>query len=407
MSVEIRVPAPEEIDRWFSVIASSFSDELKDEDMEKDKRMLPPDRMLAAYENGTMIGTAADIPLTLTIPGGELTAAGLTFVGVTPSHRRRGAMTGLMRRQLDGARERGEPLSILWASEPPIYGRYGYGVATFRAWIEADRDRVEFRGSPEPTGQVRLVDVAEAERILPPLYERVRKERPGMFARTPEWWREYRFPDPEHKRRGGGPRFIAVLELDGTPEAYAMYRVHEKWPDGFPASRLVRERDRRYLAAGLEGDLALPLRLSTSLPASTRRGWRSMTPLLLLVTDPRRLRPKLSDGLWLRILDLERALGSRSYAAEGSIGLELRDSFVEDNDGVWTLEAGSGGAEVRRGGDPELRLDIGDLASTYLGGVSFGRLAGAGLVEELVEGAVDRADALFRTRNAPWCPEVF
>ena len=222
MSVEIGVPAPEEIDRWFSVIASSFSDELKDEDMEKDKRMLPPERMLAAYENGAMIGTAADIPLTLTIPGGELTAAGLTFVGVSPSHRRRGAMTGLMRRQLDSARERGEPLSILWASEPPIYGRYGYGVATLRAWIEADRDRVEFRGAPKPEGQVRLIDIDEAERILPPLYERVRKETPGMFVRTPEWWREYRFPDPEHRRRGGGPRFIAVLEFDGKPEAYAM-----------------------------------------------------------------------------------------------------------------------------------------------------------------------------------------
>ncbi len=406
MSVEIRVPAPDEIDRWFSVIAASFSDELKDEDMEKDKRMLPPDRMLAAYEDGTMIGTAADLPLTLTIPGGELKAAGLTFVGVMPSHRRRGALTGLMRRQLGDARERGEPLSILWASEPPIYGRYGYGVATLRAWIEADRDRVEFRGLPEPTGQVRLLDAEEAERILPPLYERLRKETPGMFVRTPEWWREYRLPDPEHKRRGGGPRFIAVLELDGTPEAYAMYRVHEKWPEGFAASRLSASEI--VATSPLASREIWRFLFSVDLVARVEAAWLPVDDaLLLLVTDPRRLRPKLSDGLWLRILDLERALGSRSYAAEGSIGLELRDSFVEDNDGVWTLEAGGGGAVVRRGGDAELRLDIADLASAYLGGVTFGRLAGAGLVEELVEGAVDRADALFHTRNAPWCPEVF
>jgi predicted acetyltransferase len=315
-------------------------------------------------------------------------------------------MTGLMRRQLDGARERGEPLSILWASEPPIYGRYGYGVATLRAWIEADRDRVEFRGSPEPAGQVRLVDVAEAERILPPLYERVRKERPGMFVRTPEWWREYRLPDPEHKRHGGGPRFDAVLELDGTPEAYAMYRVHEKWPDGFPASRL--SAGEIVATSPLASREIWRFLFSVDLVARVDAMWLPVDDaLLLLVTDARRLRPKLSDGLWLRILDLERALGSRSYAAEGSIGLELRDSFVADNDGVWTVDAGGGGADVRRGGDAELRLDIGDLASAYLGGVSFGRLAGAGLVEELVEGAIDRADALFRTRNAPWCPEVF
>ena len=406
MSVEIRVPTEQEIDRWFSVVGASFSDEVKEEDKEHDKRMLPPDRRLAAYEDSVMIGTAADIPLTLTIPGGELPASGLTMVGVLPSHRRRGVLTGLMRRHLDAARERGEPLSILWASEPPIYGRYGYGVATMRAWIAADRDRVAFRGSPEPAGHVRLVDLDEAERILPRLYERVRKGTPGMFARTPEWWREYRLPDPEHRRHGGGPRFIAVLELDGQPEAYAMYRVHEKWPEAFPAS-LLRAQE-TVATSPLASREIWRFLFGVDLVARIESAWLPIDhPLLLLVTDPRRLRPKLSDGLWLRILDLERALGARSYAAEGSIGLELRDSFVDDNDAVWTLEAGKDGAEVRRGGEAELRLDIGDLASTYLGALSFGRLAAAGLVEELVEGAVDRADALFRTRNAPWCPEVF
>jgi len=406
VSVEIRVPTEQEIDRWFSVVGASFSDEVKEEDKEHDKRMLPPDRRLAAYEDSVMIGTAADIPLTLTIPGGELPASGLTMVGVLPSHRRRGVLTGLMRRHLDAARERGEPLSILWASEPPIYGRYGYGVATMRAWIAADRDRVAFRGSPEPAGHVRLVDLDEAERILPRLYERVRKGTPGMFARTPEWWREYRLPDPEHRRHGGGPRFIAVLELDGQPEAYAMYRVHEKWPEAFPAS-LLRAQE-TVATSPLASREIWRFLFGVDLVARIESAWLPIDhPLLLLVTDPRRLRPKLSDGLWLRILDLERALGARSYAAEGSIGLELRDSFVDDNDAVWTLEAGKDGAEVRRGGEAELRLDIGDLASTYLGALSFGRLAAAGLVEELVEGAVDRADALFRTRNAPWCPEVF
>jgi predicted acetyltransferase len=406
VSLEIRVPTEEEIDRWFSVIGASFSDELKEEDKEHDKRMLPPDRRLVAYEGGAMIGTAADVPLTLTIPGGELPASGLTMVGVLPSHRRRGALTGLMRRHLDAARERGEALSILWASEPPIYGRYGYGVATMRAWIEADRDRVAFRGSPEPAGHVRMVDASEAEQVLPRLYERVRKETPGMFVRTPEWWREYKFPDPEHRRRGGGPRFIALLELDGQPEAYAMYRVHEKWPEGFPAS-LLRVQE-TVATSPLASREIWRFLFGVDLVARVEAEWLPVDhALLLLVTDPRRLRPRLSDGLWLRILDLERALGARSYAAEGSVGLELHDSFVGDNGGVWTLEAGPGGAEVRRGGEAELRLDIGDLASAYLGGHSFGRLAAAGLVDELAEGAVDRADALFRTRNAPWCPEVF
>ncbi len=129
-----------------------------------------------------------------------------------------------------------------------------------------------------------------------------------------------------------------------------MYRVHEKWPDGFPASRLVASEI--VATSPLASREIWRFLFSVDLVARVDAAWLPVDdPLLLLVTDPRRLRPKLSDGLWLRILDLERALGSRSYAAEGSIGLELRDSFVEDNDGVWTLEAEGGGAEVRRGGD--------------------------------------------------------
>jgi predicted acetyltransferase len=185
-----------------------------------------------------------------------------------------------------------------------------------------------------------------------------------------------------------------------------MYRVHEKWPEGFPAS-LLRVQE-TVATSPLASREIWRFLFGVDLVARVEAEWLPVDhALLLLVTDPRRLRPRLSDGLWLRILDLERALGARSYAAEGSVGLELRDSFVGDNDGVWTLEVGPGGAEVRRGGEAELRLDIGDLASAYLGGHSFGRLAAAGLVDELAEDAVDRADALFRTRNAPWCPEVF
>jgi len=227
-----------------------------------------------------------------------------------------------------------------------------------------------------------------------------------MFARSSEWWREYRLPDPEHRRRGAGPRFIALLELDGSPEAYAFYRVRDSWDEGFANSRL------------------LVLEAIATTPVAVREIWRFLFgidlvarveasflpvdhPLTLLVTESRRLRARIGDGLWLRILDVERALASRSYAGAGSLVLELRDEFVPDNAGAWTLEAGADGASARRGGDAELRLDIRDLASAYLGGFSFGRLAAAGLVEELAPGAVDRADGLFRTAQAPWCPQVF
>ncbi|HMI99977.1 MAG TPA: GNAT family N-acetyltransferase [Gaiellaceae bacterium] len=404
--MEIRIPKQDELQAWFQACEASFADELHEEDVERDRKMIPAERMFGAYDDGAIVGTSCDLPMLLRIPGGELPAAGVTMVGVMPSHRRRGILTQLMRRQLDDALGRGEPLSILWASEEPIYGRFGYGVATFRAAISADRDRIAFRGEPESAGRVRLIDADEAFRVLPPIWDRVQKERPGLFARSPEWWQEYRLPDPEHRRRGSGPRFIAVLELDGSPEAYALYRVKESWDEGFAASRLqviepvattpLAERELWRFLFGI--DLVARVE-SNFLPVDH--------PLILAVTESRRLRVRVSDGLWLRILDVERALESRSYAAEGTLTVELSDVFMPGNAGTWTLEAGPGGANVSRGGDAELRLDVRDLASAYLGGFSFSQLAAAGLVDELTSGAIDQADSLFRTPRAPWCPQVF
>jgi predicted acetyltransferase len=405
MAIEIR--RPDDVRRFLETGSTAFQVELRSEEAERDERILERERMFAAYDGDLLVGTAADIALTLTVPGAELPAAGVTLVGVLPTHRRRGILNQLMRTELDEIAARGEPLAILWASEAPIYGRYGYGMATVRMGIEAERDRMRFRGDPRPVGQVRLVNEEEAARILPPIYERVRRETPGMFARSQAWWREYRLPDPEHYRHGAGPRYFAVLDLDGADEAYSRYRVKDDWQDGVTASTL------RVIEA-----------VATS-PVAHRELWRYLfgvdlvhkieywllsvdDPLFLLVTEPRRLRPRPGDGLWLRIVDVERALGARTYATDGAVSLELTDAFLPANEGVWRLEVSGGEARVSHSdAAPELRLDVADLGSTYLGGFTFAELARALRVDELAEGAVERADDLFRTRSAPWCPEIF
>ncbi len=306
--------------------------------------MIPAERMYGAYDDGAIVGTSADFPMRLRIPGGELPAAGVTMVGVMPSHRRRGILRQLMRRELDDALGRGEPLSILWASEESIYGRFGYGVATLRAAISADRDRIVFRGEPESAARVRLIEEEEAKRVLSPIWERAQEERPGMYARSPGWWQEYTLPDPEHRRRGSGPRFIALLEIDGTPEAYALYRVKESWDEGFPASTLY-VNEAVAATSSAERELWRFL-FGIDLIARVESYFLQVDhPLMLAVTESRRLRVRVSDGLWLRILEVERALESRSYAAEGSLTLELSDEFVPDNAGIWTLEAGPGRRE--------------------------------------------------------------
>jgi predicted acetyltransferase len=405
--IEIRTPPPDDVRHFLQIGAKTFSEALQPEQAERDERVLDPERLFAAYDGDKMVGTAGDFGLTLTIPGGELPAAGVTLVGVLPTHRRRGILGQLMRTEIDAMVARGDPLAILWATEAPIYGRFGFGMATVYASISAERDRFGLRDDPPAVGEVRLVDEDEAARVLPPIYERVQVSTPGMFRRSEEWWRNYRLPDPEHQRRGGGPRYFAVLAIDGVDEGYARYRVKADWRDSVASSTLRA------------------IEVVATSPTATRELWRFLfgidlvatveawalaadNPLFLLVAEPRRLRMKLGDALWLRILDVERALSARSYASNGSVSLELDDAFLPGNAGTWQLRVSDSEAEVTRvDGGAELRLDVSDLASAYLGGFSFTRLARAGRVEALAEGALDRADALFRTPVAPWCPEVF
>jgi predicted acetyltransferase len=407
VAIEIRKAGPDELRRLLETGVKAFSEQAHADELERDARVLESERTFAAYDGEAMVGTAADFGLTLTVPGGELPAAGVTLVGVLPSHRRRGILNELMRVQHDEIAGRGEPLAILWASEAPIYGRYGYGLATVGASIEADRDRMRFRDDPPPVGAVRLVEEAEAAEVLPPLYDRIRRTTPGMISRSEAWWTNYRLPDPEHHRHGAGPRYFAVLRIDGQDEGYARYRVKDDWRDGLP-----------------QGSLRVIEALATT-PVATRELWRFLFgvdlvakvaawslaadhPLFLLVTEPRRLRARLGDALWLRILDVERGLTGRSYAADAGVSFELTDRFRPENAGVWRLETADGRARVARdNGNGDLRLDIADLASTYLGAFTFGQLAQSGRVEELTEGALERADALFRRSTAPWCPEVF
>jgi predicted acetyltransferase len=224
-----------------------------------------------------------------------------------------------------------------------------------------------------------------------------------MFVRTPEWWRSRRLADPEWGREGGGEMVRALLELDGRPAGYALYRLHFSMERGIP-----------------NGFTSVIEAVGDS-PHATRELWRFLLDidwmervragllpldheLFLLLREPRRLTFNQRDGLWVRLVDLEAALNARSYKAGEPVVLEVADDFCPWNAGTWEL--GADGAS-RSSQSPELRLDVSALGSAYLGGFTFGQLARAGRIEELAEGALNRADSLFRTDRYPWCPEIF
>jgi predicted acetyltransferase len=402
MSLEYRIPTADELRSVLASTYSTFGEEMKDEDFERDRRVMPLDRVLAAWDGDVPVGDTASWPFELTLPGGSARAAGITWVAVLPSHRRRGVLTELMRRQLDDVHARGEPIAILWASEAPIYGRFGYGVAVPELSMNAERSAFRLRDDPGPSGSVRLVSPDEAAEVAPQLYERLRKERPGLVNRTETWWREFHLADPEHWRDGASPKFNALLELEGELAGYARYRVKSKWEEKFP-----------------RGELRVHDALATS-PEATRELWRFLFgvdlvervkfsrldpawSLFLMVTDPRRLHLVVAEGLWLRLVDLEAALRARSYADAPEAVLEVEDAMYERNRGRWAVGAEPGRTQV----DADVAIDVADLASAYLGAFSFEQLAVAGRARELRPGGVARAAALFSTPLPPWCPDGF
>lgn len=362
------------------------------------------ERMHAAFDGDAIVGGAGAFSLSMTVPGGAvLPCCGTTVVGVLPTHRRRGILRSMMRAHLDDARERGEVLAALWASEETIYGRYGYGLASMALQFDVEKVHSAFRPGFEPVGRVALVDRETAADRLAPVYDAVWRVTPGMYERTPSWWEHRVLADPPDFRGGGSPKHVAVLEVDGEPQAYAIYRLMVTFGNLGPETTL---RTIEVLGANPEATASIWRYLLDVDWTKTVTAWLQPVdhPLLLLLARPNFSKPTLSDALWVRLLDLGAALSGRTYAADGAVVFDVRDEFCPWNAGRWKVEGGEA-SQTDAGAD--LALDVSQLGAVYLGGFTFRDLLRAGLVEELREGAVARADELFRTPGAPWCPEIF
>jgi len=407
-SVEFDVrPFEGSLKAWFDAVDISFGQRVVDEDLPVVQAYTELDRALAAYAGDRIVGTAGIFTFDLSVPRGQLPAAGVTMVGVHPTHRRRGILTAMMRAKLEAIQERGEPLAILWASEGGIYGRFGYGLATFKASIEIERARAGFRAQHVPRGNFRLLDSDEATAACRPIYDRYLTLRAGAFSRNDGWWRAEFIHDPERWRRGGGPAFFLLHETDGVADAYARYRMHGDWDDRGPKGS-IDVQEAIALNPVAERELWAYL-FSLDLSAKTRAfnvpvDWG----MRFMLSEPRRLGMTIGDAVWLRIVDMPAAIERRGYAGSDRLNLEMRDAFLPWNAGRWQIEATPNGAQVTKTeSEPDLVLEAADLGSTYLGGVSLAELQLGGRIEECTPGAVARGDALLRTPLAPWCPAVF
>jgi predicted acetyltransferase len=405
-----RAVSPDELPAFFRALSRAFGEDASDDDLAIERITAEAERTLAVFDGDEIVANAGAFTFDMTVPGGHVPTAGVTYVGVQPTHRRRGILRDLMRRQLADVHERGEPLAALWASEAAIYGRFGYGQAVQRLRIEIDRVDASLR-SDLPTADdvvVRLVRAADATDDIEEIDRAVASQRPGSFVRDKRWI-ELLVQDPESRRGGMSSLQCAIATRGGRPVGYTLYRTKPQavrphlLPDGevLVAAHAAEDVD-TYVALA---------RLLLSLDLMRKVAWWNVpldTPLPHLLVDPRQARSTLLDGIYVRVVDVPTALTARAYFTDVDAVLEISDPLCPWNEGRWRLVArGDDRSCEPTDAEPDLRLTAESLGAIYLGGTSLASLAAAGRVQARDAATLRLLTTAFRSDVAPWCPTVF
>lgn len=409
MTTDVRVLQQTEWNTWYDNLVRAFGGVPESSDERGLYNALTEyDRSIGVWDGDQVVGTAGAFTFRVTVPGGaSVPAAGITMVSVAATHRRRGVLRSMMRRQLDDIRSWGEPLAVLTASEPEIYGRFGYGIATYQLNAEIDTSRVRL-SVPPGTDDVRLRYAAPADVLdaCEAVYARLVPGRPGMLARQPGWER-VGLLDPEGERDGASPLQCVVAERDDEVVGYARYRIKPEW-DASGSRSTVALEELEGLDPAVQGALwrfLFEIDLTSTLRTRGRpvdEAWQHM------VSDIRRCGPRLRDALHVRLVDVGAALEARTYQAPVDLVFEVEDAFCPWNEGRWRLSGDAKGASCVRTEDPaDLALSVRELGAAYLGGMSLASLGAAGRVRELRQGALVEASVAFSSAVAPWLPHGF
>ncbi|MFH9202463.1 GNAT family N-acetyltransferase [Streptomyces anulatus] len=417
MSLDVRTVTASEFPEWMRAVGTGFltagkgpgeelvADRLADVDLS---------RAQGVFDAGRCVATFRSFTQQLTVVGGSTVAAdAITAVTVTPTHRRRGLLSRMMATDLAAAKERGDLVASLIAAEYPIYGRYGFGPAAWSAvWeVSVHRTGLDPRRSGQPAGggRIEMVDGADIRKIGPEVHAALAGRQPGVVTRGERWWRRQTgvAPRPDHEK-WTEPFYVVHRAADGEIDGLMAYSTDDKWGDAKQPLNTASVRDMIALNPAAERALWHYL-CSVDWITAVRSGYRAPDDLLpLLLPDPRAARLVTNaDWLWLRMLDVPRALEARTYGVEASLVLEVRDDAGLAG-GRFLLDASTSGARcVPTTRSADLALDVAELATLYLGDESVRRLVDLGRAEELRAGAATTADAVFRTGRRPWCPDVF
>jgi predicted acetyltransferase len=406
-SVILRAIQPTDVEAFRGAFAGVFAFEPSDDTTAAFADWIEFDRTIAGFEGDRMVSTGGTLSFGLVVPGGAtVSAGGLTVVSVQPTHRRRGLLHRIVEHHFDDCAGHSEVVSLLYASESSIYGRFGYGRAVDRLDLSIHLAAARLRSDlPEPRGTFEFITPADAVATLPPVYERAIVGTPGAIVRRQADWERY-VSDPESWRDGATPYRHVLYRRDGEAVGAAKYRQKSSWnyqgPDGTVIVNEIIAVDAEAYAALWR--FILSLDLMTKMEAHLRP---IDEPLLDLLEDPRRLVRTTTDSLWLRFLDVPAALAARRYRMPVSAVIEVEDRYRPAVGGKFRLDGGPDGAECTPTTDEaDIRLDTQSLASAYLGAPRLARLAWLGRVEGAPE-AVASLDAAFTSPLPPYCQVPF
>ncbi len=409
MSPEIRRVRDDELPDFLDTMSTAFLERPDTKRVADEVRPLwDLERVWAAFDRERMCGTFRSWATELTVPGGARSpSTAVSGVTVLPTHRRRGVLRQMVAAEHAAARDRGEVLGLLYAAEYPIYGRFGYGPASHEATWTLESNTTGFHGAA--TGGVEVLKPGpEARDTIRTVFEAWRLRQPGEIRRRDYHWdfdlnlRESAWGDPW---KGF---LVAHRDESGTTDGYARYHAESKWEQRQPRNALVID-ELHALTDEAYGSLwrfLAEIDWVTSVKAA-RRSADERLPWLLTNARAASL-TEVGDGLWVRLLDVPRALETRTYAAPGSVVLDVVDAEAPGGRLRVALEADVDGSTCRiTTRSPDLSVDVSALGAAYLGGTRLRDAVLATGVDEHRAGAIAAADRLFRTDDTPWCSTFF
>ncbi|MAU24250.1 MAG: hypothetical protein CL706_02425 [Chloroflexi bacterium] len=424
MSIKIIPVDKSNIFEWRTSVRTVFGDIPKKDVVKRmvnDRFMIdfetwnqPSDRLIAAFDTdiNKIVGTGGADKYSMSVPGGNsISMAGIAFMGTLPTHKRKGIFSSMMNKLHCQAKERGDSIAGLWASQSLLYSRFGYGLATIREDWQINSNHANLSKAKNDSIRFELVDKNTALEEIPKIYDIFRTCQNGATDRTQGYWNYMLYEDEQtmYNKSGNSGFFFVIAYKDNKPSGYAFYNFDKE-------SGVAHEDDKGTLR--VEEIISIDRETNNALwhyifgvelvEEVTFNRRAPNDSLYLMLENPRKLKRDTIDGLWVRIIDPISMLESRTYNYKGNITISISGQNQKDIEGTYLIETDGTNTEVKKvKNKPDIYMRPSDLSSIYFGGTSPGEHFQAGNIDVDDHNSLRKLTKMFFVEQNPWCNTDF